>query len=106
MLFLALAGLVTVTLTPTPLPEALEKLSSVTGERLECVPALKRNLLMARLKDADHDRVLREIALALDAKWEVDESRRLLKPDPSLAAKRDAEAAKARSLRWPRGCLN
>ena len=90
------AGLVTVSFAPLPLPEALAKLSSAMGKTLECAPALRDEVLVLRLKDADPVRVRQEIEKLFDARWETTGTRTVLLPDPKAirlhAARRAAEA--------------
>lgn len=95
MLLLALAGLVTVSFAPCPLPKALERLSEVTGRHLTCVPSLRNEVLLARLKGADEERVLREVAACLDAKWEAEGSELKLKPDLDVVRRRAVKARQA-----------
>ncbi len=96
MVLLALMpGLVTVAFPPTPLPKALESLSAAMGQRLECAPPLRDEVLIARLKDADGTRVLREVAECLDARWESQDDGLVLRPDPVAAARRGAAVRRA-----------
>jgi hypothetical protein len=90
-LAIAMSSLVTVTFAPCPLPKALEKLSEATGERLLCARSLYDEVLIARLEGADKERVLREVAFSLDAKWEVTPEARVLKPDLLLRQKSEAD---------------
>ncbi len=96
MLLVALSGLVTLQFASLPLPQALERLSQATGRRLVCSETLRDEVLVARLKDADEERVMREIAFAFDARWDEQSSRLALTPDPRARA---ARAAAARRLR-------
>ncbi len=93
--FAALFGLVTVEFAPTPLPQALATLSEAMGRHLECAPPLADEVLLARLKEADPDRVLREIAFSLDASWEPKGDGLILRRDPRVEA-----TAKAEARRW------
>ena len=105
MLLLALPGMVTVSFAPCPLPLALERLSAAVGERLECAPALRDEVLVLRLKDADGARVLREVADCLGARWEArGEGRKILLRDPQAARRREQEELQA-SLDTVRGSL-
>lgn len=97
MILAALTGLVTVTFAPLPLPQALERLSAATGQRLVCSTALRDEVIVARLKDADGARVLKEIAACLDARWESQPSRVELVPDPQVRRLRQAAERKART---------
>lgn len=96
MLLAALSGLVTVSFDALPLPQALERLSAATGERLDCVPALRSEVLVVRLKEADRERALREIATLYDAGWERRESGLTLVIDRAAVRRREAvERSKA-----------
>ena len=97
MILAALTGLVTLTFTPLPLPQALERLSAATGRRLVCSTALRDEVVVARLMDADEARVLKEIATCLDARWDAQPSRVELVPDPQARRLREAAERKART---------
>lgn len=91
---------VTVTFSSLPMPKALERLSAAAGERLECAPAFRDQPLFVRLRDADEERVLKEIAELCDARWERRPGGRMLLPDPAAARRRAAreDAASAQTL--------
>lgn len=88
VLLVALTGLVTITIEACPLPQGLEKLSAVVGAKLTSAPIFRNETLIARLDGADPDRVLSEIAYALDAKWEDAPAGKILKPDPLIPIRR------------------
>ena len=91
-------ALVTVAFAPLPLPQALARISDAVGTTLACAPALREEVLVARLKDADPERVKREIATLFDASWKEEQGKIVLLPDPKAvrlhAARRDAKAAR------------
>ena len=76
---------VTVTFPPTPLPKALEILSKASGKKLDFVPALADEVVLAQLKDADIDTALNHLAEALCARW-------LSRPNGLLRLSQDPDA--------------
>ena len=96
MLLVALSGLVTVTFASLPLPQALERLSMATGRRLVCSEALRDEVLVARLKDADEARTMREVADVFDARWDERPGRLVLTIDPRARAAREVIVRRSR----------
>ena len=93
MLLLQQSPTVTATFTPTPVPKALEILSQAAGKRLDSVPALDDEVIVARLKNAPLATVLSHLADALCAKW-VERPGGILRLVPNSAAERKLEQAK------------
>lgn len=91
---LTLATQFDVTLAPMRLPQALEQLSATAGENLSCAKALDNEVVVLRLKGADKERTLQELAYCLNAKWENGTQGRILQPD-AAAARREANAHQA-----------
>ena len=101
---LAAAGLVSVTFDAQPLPQALARLSSALGQRLECAEVFRNEPLIARLRNVEPERVLQEIATCFEARWDLRGDRRILVVDPKASEarratiRRRAQAALAKSL--------
>lgn len=84
---------VTATFAPTPVPRALEILSRASGMKLDNVPALADEVVLARLKNAPIDTALNHLAEAMCAKW-VDRPGGIRRLTPDPAAERRIEQAK------------
>jgi hypothetical protein len=93
MLLLQQSPTVTATFAPTPVPKAWEILSQAAGKRLDSVPALDDEVIVARLKNAPLATVLSHLADALCAKW-VERPGGILRLVPNSAAERKLEQAK------------
>ena len=93
MLLLQLSPTVTATFTPTPVPKALEILSKASGKKLDSVPALADEVILAHLKNAPLDATLNHLAQALCAKW-VERPGGILRLVQDPAAERKLEQAK------------
>jgi hypothetical protein len=84
---------VSVSFPPTPLPKALSILSVSIGQRLEAAAPLKDEVLVARLKDAPKEKVLKLIGETFTAKWETG-SDGVMRLVPDVKALRQKEIEK------------
>jgi hypothetical protein len=93
---------VTVRFAALPMPEALARLSTATGRKLEAAPVLREEVLLARMKAVPVDEALRRVAESIEAEWvPKPDGTLILKPDPVQRRKSQAkrEAANLENVR-------
>lgn len=87
--------------TAAPVGQVLSQLSSQAGVTLQASPALRNDVLMLRLKEADLNETMKRIATVLRGQWERTSQGYVLNRTPNMAAadERAENEARATALR-------